>query len=104
MKHTEAEILAKGKIVLKDIQGEYYNEKYIEGIRFHQEAPISLPDERVVPVWIIYVREPLFDSSVFLMISDDTAEPLCIRSKYSTVTLTKNTEGVYCVKFPEGPK
>lgn len=104
MKHTEAEILAKGKIVLKDIQGEYYNEKYIEGVRFNPETPVRIPERVVMPLWTVFVREPLFDSSVFLMISDDTAEPLCIRSKYSTVALTKNAEGVYCVKFPERPK
>ncbi|WBV60101.1 hypothetical protein PFY12_13775 [Chryseobacterium camelliae] len=98
MKNTEKKILEKAKIILKDLQGEFFNEKNIEKINFSAEKEITVPKNMKLALWTIVINEPIFDSTIFLCISDEDAEPLYIRSKHKTSEIIKNSDGIYIRK------
>jgi hypothetical protein len=96
MKYKEEEILAKAKKILFDLNGEFYNEKDIEGLRFIKNDIVTRPKKNVLDTWTIFINEPLFGgSSVFLIISDETGEPLYIQGKHSIHEIKKNEQGKY---------
>lgn len=98
MNYTEKEILEKAKIILKDLQTKYYNEKNIAGASFDKEKKLSGNENKKTPCWTILVNEPVFKSAIFLYISDESGEPIYIRSKHKTSEIIKNSDGIYIRK------
>lgn len=95
MIQTEEKIMIKAKKILADLQGEFYNEKNIDGVRFIEKDKIIIPRGKILSTWTVFIREPLFDSSIFLIISDETCEPLYIQNKHGIAEIEKNSEGKY---------
>lgn len=95
MIHTEEQIMTKAKKVLSDLQGEFYNEKNIEGTRFTEKDKVSIPRGEILSTWTVFIHEPIFDSSIFLIISDKTGEPLYIQNKHGVKEIKKNQTGNY---------
>jgi hypothetical protein len=98
MKYTEEEMQAKAKKVLKDIQKEYYKEENIAKTWFVKEDPIRGSQDKTQPCWIVSINEPVFDSSIFLTISDETGEPLYIQNKHGIREIENTSEGKYVTK------
>lgn len=48
-----------------------------------------------MPCWVAVINEPIFDTSAFLTISDETGEPLYIQNKHITREIEKNSDGNY---------
>ncbi|MDM1074384.1 hypothetical protein HX001_18045 [Empedobacter brevis] len=76
MNYTEEQILIKAKKVLTDLQKQYFKEGNIDKIWFEEKDEVARPKEKVIPTWTVSVNEPIFDTSEFLIISDETGEPL----------------------------
>lgn len=98
MIHTEQEMMAKAKKVLQDLQKEFYKEENIEKIWFEEKDEVARPRGRVMPAWTVSIDEPIFDTSIFLTISDETGEPLYIQSCHKVVEIEKDKEGNYIRK------
>ena len=98
MKNTERKILEKAKIILKDLQGEIFNERNIEKVNFNTEKEVTGSERMKLALWTVVIHEPFFNSSLFLYISDDDAEPLFIRSKHKISEIVKNADGKYAKK------
>lgn len=95
MNHTKEQILEKSKKILKDLQKEFYNEVNIENTRFQKERPIRGNETKTIPCWITSVDEPVFDTSIFLTISDESGEPLYLQSAHKVVKIEKDIDGNY---------
>lgn len=95
MIHTEKQIITKAKKILSDLQGDDYREENIENIKYNEKDSIARPKGKIIPAWTVYIREPLFESSIFLLISDETGEPLYIQNKHGIAEIEKNSEGKY---------
>jgi hypothetical protein len=98
MKHSEEQMMAKAKKILSDLQGEYYNDDNIEGIRYNEKDNVVRPKGQTIQAWTIYVREPLFESSIFLLLSDETGEPLYIQNKHGILEIEKDLNDKYIPK------
>lgn len=98
MKQSEEKIIAKAKRVLKDLQGKYFNEKNIEGAWFQEKYSLARPLDTFKDVWSVSINEPVFDTTDFLKISDDTGEPLYIQSKHLIMEIMKDADGKYVEK------
>lgn len=97
MKHTENEIIIKSKKVLEVLQGEFYEEKNVEGTWYSDDKPPLRGEQKgeVIPLWTVSINEPVFDSTTFLVISDETGEPLYFQTKHKVYEIFKNEEGKY---------
>jgi hypothetical protein len=95
MNYTEEQILEKSKKILKDLQKEFYNEVNIENTRFQKDRPIRGNEKKTIPCWITSVDEPIFDTSEFLTISDETGEPLYFQNSHKVIEIEKDKNGNY---------
>lgn len=93
MKYTEKETLEKAKPILQDLQPKFFNEKNIKKANFNTEKEITGSKIMKLALWTVVIHEPVFNSSIFLYISDDDAEPLFIRSKHKISEIIKNADG-----------
>jgi hypothetical protein len=77
MKHTEKEILEITKKTLQGIRGGRYKESDIENAFFDENEELSRGKDKGKkhPCWTTSIKAP-FDNSDFLIISDETGEPL----------------------------
>ena len=98
MKNTEKKILEKAKIILKDLQGEIFNERNIEKVNFNAEKEVTGSKTMKLVLWTVVIHEPIFNSSLFLYISENDAEPLFIRNKHKISEIIKNADGKYVRK------
>ena len=96
MKHTEKQILEITKKTLKGIFKDLYKESDIEKIVFEKNEELIRGElaGKNHPCWVAIIKS-LFDSVDFLVISDDTGEPLYIQGKYTTLEIEKDQEGNY---------
>ncbi|MDE5438005.1 hypothetical protein KRE40_07775 [Elizabethkingia meningoseptica] len=76
MNYTEEQIFIRAKKVLKDLQQQYFKEENIEKAWFNDKNEVARPRGTIMPTWTIAVNEPIFETSEFLIFSDDTGEPL----------------------------
>lgn len=95
MNYTEEQILDKGKQILKDCYGNNYHEENIEKAMFDPEKKPIRGEPKIIPVWIIVINQPVFDSLAFLTISDITGEPLYIQTKHMVREIAKDEHGKY---------
>lgn len=95
MKHTEEQMLAKAKQVLKDIQKTSYREENILGISFRENDEIARPRGEKINSWTTSLHEPVFDRALFLVISDETGEPLYFQSPHRVSEILKDEKGNY---------
>ncbi|VXB82725.1 conserved hypothetical protein [Flavobacterium sp. 9AF] len=96
MKHTEKQILEITKKTLKGIFKDLYKESDIEKIVFEKNEELIRGKNtgKNHPCWVAIIKS-LFDSVDFLVISDETGEPLYIQGKYTTSEIEKDQEGNY---------
>jgi hypothetical protein len=95
MNYTEEKVLEKAKKILKDLQKEFYIEENIENVWFQKERSMREDENKTHSCWIVVIGEPLFGSSIFLTISDETGEPLYIQSKHKVSEIEKDSDGNY---------
>lgn len=99
MNYTEEKILLKAKKVLQDLQGEFYKEENIEGTWFEEKDEVARPLGAIMPAWTVSIHEPIFDTSTFLILSDETGEPLYIQGSWTSISeIEKNSDGNYIRK------
>lgn len=95
MKHTEQQIIEISQKVLKDIDGKYYRESCISKVTFHKDDELDFPTKKTIDTWVISI-DSLFDNRDFLIISDETGEPLYYQNfNYITREIGKDSEGNY---------
>jgi len=97
MKYTEEQILEIAKKVLRDLEKEYYKEENIENTWFVEKEELARGANKGKehPCWIVSVNEPVFDSSQFLTIDDETGEPLYLQTKHAVHEIQKDEDGNY---------
>ncbi len=98
MRYTENEMLEKAKKILKDLNPQYFKDEYLKKIVFSKDDDVARPIGKIMPTWTAVIDEPITDSYEFLVISDDTGEPLYRQSKHLVVEVKKNGDGVYVPK------
>jgi hypothetical protein len=98
MNYTEEQILEKAKTILQDLQGKFFKEENIDKIWFEEKDEVARPRGKIMPAWTVSINEPIFDSTNFLTISDETGEPLYIQSSHKVVEIEKDTDGNYLRK------
>lgn len=97
MKHTEAQIIAKAKQIMKDLDGEFYFENCTDGALFKENNKINYGSQKdkIVPSWTVFIKAP-FDNSDHLYISDETGEPLYYHNfNMILFEIIKDEEGKY---------
>ncbi len=94
MKHTEEEIITKGKEILKDLYGSSYREEEIQKAMFDPEQEPLRGSSDSAAIWTVVI-EPVSGSLTFLSISDETGEPLYIQSKHLVCEIKKDTYDKY---------
>ncbi|KIX20560.1 hypothetical protein SY27_11650 [Flavobacterium sp. 316] len=96
MKHTEKQILEITKKTLKEIFKDLYKESDIEQVVYNGNKELIRGENtgKNHPCWVAIIKS-LFDSVDFLVISDETGEPLYIQGKYTTSEIEKDQEGNY---------
>jgi hypothetical protein len=77
MKHTKEQILETAKKVLQGYRKSRYKESDIEKIVFYEKDELMRTKNRgkFHPTWTAVIKAP-FDNTDFLIISDETGEPL----------------------------
>lgn len=99
MKHRKEEILIKAIKVLKDLNSEYFKEEDIDNIRFIENDEVERPIDEVIDTWSVYITDPVFDAPEFLVISDETGEPLYYQNFNLVIgEIEKTSEGNYKIK------
>jgi hypothetical protein len=98
MKNTQKQILEKAKKVLHDLKGEYYNEKDIVKITYHENDESFGAKNEIINTWTVSIDE-IFDNRDFLVISDETGEPIYYQNfNMVTAEIEKNSKGKYVIK------
>jgi hypothetical protein len=95
MKHTEEQILTKGKEVLKDLYGNFYREEEVQKVLFDPNEELLRGGTGFIAAWTVVIIEPVSDSLIFLTISDQTGEPIYIQSKHLVREIMKDVNGKY---------
>jgi len=102
MKHTEEQILAKAKEIMKDLDGKYYFEDCVAGVVFKKNK-ISNYGKNIGEkhsTWIIGIKA-LADNEDLLFISDETGEPLYYQNFNTFVfDVEKDERGYFRVGLP----
>ncbi len=96
MKHTEKEIFEIIKKTLKDLYKDLYKESDIEKVVFDNNEELIRGKNigKKHPCWVAIIKS-LFDSTDFLVVSDETGVPLYIQGKYLTSEIERDSEGNY---------
>jgi hypothetical protein len=94
MKYTETQILEKTKKILKDLKQEFYREDNLRKVVFAKKDELARPRGKIIDTWTAVIDAP-FDTSEFLIISDETGEPLYIQGKHSIYEISKDDKGNY---------
>ena len=102
MKHTEEQIIAKAKEVLKDFRGKYYSEECINKATFNDKDEIFSGKNKgkITDTWSVSIIS-LAENLDFLTISDETGEPLYYQN-FNTFTfdIEKDERGYFRVGLP----
>lgn len=97
MKNTEKEILEIARKVLEGFRKGRYREDDIEKVVFYEKDELIRGSNKgkVHPTWTAIIKAP-FDNIDFLIISDETGEPLYYQNFNMIVyEIGKDTEGNY---------
>ena len=100
MKHTKEQIKTIALKIMKDIDGQFYRENYINSIMFDEQDKIArgVDKGKTKPTWTIFIKS-LFDNEDHLIISDETGEPLYYQNfNYIITEIIKKDDGSYDYK------
>ncbi|WP_410878481.1 hypothetical protein [Myroides sp. DW712] len=99
MKYTNEEILVKAIKILKSLNPDFFKESDIESISFsNKDVEKSISGENI-DTWTVIIKESIFDASEFLVISDETGEPLYYQNFNMIIgEIEKKSEGDYKIK------
>jgi hypothetical protein len=95
MNYTEKEILEKAIKILNDLNPQVFKVENLKGVSFSKEDNVARPRGKVMDTWVAVIEEPIFDTSIFLTISDETGEPLYIQNKHGIREIEKDNDGNY---------
>ncbi len=98
MKYSKEQILEKSKKIMKDLQGDNFDFYQIETIFFTEKDELARPKGKIIPAWTVAFDLQVFDTTDFLIISDETGEPLYIQSKHLVMEIMKDADGKYVEK------
>lgn len=98
MIHTEKQIKEKANKILYDMQGQFFKEDNLKKVVYHEKDNVARPRNKIIDTWVAVIDEPVFDSTIFLVISDETGEPLYMQNKHSIVEIEKDSKGKYVTK------
>lgn len=102
MKHTEEQILAKAKEILRDFRGRYYSEECVDGAVFNKADKSYIAKDKNIKgsTWSVCIIS-LADNHDFLTISDETGEPLYYQNFNTFVfDVEKDERGYFRVGLP----
>lgn len=95
MKHTEEQILNKARSILKDLKGKNYKDDCVRQVSFNNEKAPVIFQKKIISAWIVSVNS-LFGNIDFLIISDDTSEPVYYQNfNYRIMEIAKDENGKY---------
>ncbi|EHQ43029.1 hypothetical protein [Myroides odoratus] len=99
MKYAKEEILVKAIKILKSLNPDFFKESDIERISFSdKDVEKSISGENI-DTWTVIIKESIFDASEFLVISDETGEPLYYQNFNMIISeIEKKNEGDYKIK------
>ncbi|WP_449389332.1 hypothetical protein [Chryseobacterium lineare] len=98
MKQTEDKIREKVIKIITDLTGGVYNKDSIININFQKDDVLLIPKGKIIDSWTVSVKS-LFDNRDFLILSDETGEPLYYQNfNYIITEIIKNTDGIYQYK------
>ena len=93
--YSKEEVIEVSKKVLKDLQKDLFSEDNIVDAIFKLQDSYPNETDESFSTWTIVVEERVFGNSFFLIISDNTGEPLYTQSKHILSKIRKDSEGVY---------
>lgn len=102
MKYTEEQIISKAKKILKDLDGKYYFEGCINKATFNFEDEIFSGRNKgeILDTWSVSIRS-LAENLDFLVISDETGEPLYYQNFNTYVfDIERDERGYFRVGLP----
>lgn len=95
MNYTEKEIIEKAKQILKDIEGQFYNESIIGTVTYNEKKRILDSENQTLETWTVSINS-LLDNKDFLIISDETGEPIYYQNFNAKIFEVKKDEnGIY---------
>lgn len=95
MKHTKEQIHEKAIKVISDLTDGGYKKENIKNIRFKKEDELLIPKGKIIDTWTISIKS-IFNNIDFLIISDETGEPLYyFNFNYIKTKIIKNADGIY---------
>ncbi len=104
MKYTKEQIIAKAKLVMKDLEGKYYTENCIDtNINYLTRELVEYGKfkGKEIPLWLIAINS-LFENHDFLHISDETGEPIYYQNFNAYIfDIEKDKDGKYFMKEVE---
>ncbi len=101
MKHKKEQIIAKSKLVMKDLEDKYYTENCVDtNIKYLGKEFIKYGKfkGKEISLWLIAINS-LFENHDFLHISDETGEPIYYQNFNTYIfDVEKDKEGKYIMK------
>lgn len=95
MQYNKEKIFEKAKKILTDLNPDFFKVENITKIVFTENDEVIKPVGKTLSTWTVIINEPIFDSSIFLIISDETGEPIYIQNKHTTREIEKDKNGNY---------
>lgn len=97
MKYTEEQIKEKANQIMKDLDGKYYIENCVSNAKYKRKEEIFTGKlkGKIISSWTISIKA-IFDNLDFLLISDETGEPLYYMN-FNTICfdIEKDKDGKY---------
>ena len=98
MKQTEDKIREKAIKTITDLTEGTYGKDNIININFQKDDELLIPKGKIIDSWTVSVKS-LFDNRDFLILSDETGEPIYYQNfNYITTEIIKNNDGIYQYK------
>ncbi|WP_426476931.1 hypothetical protein ACP3T3_16650 [Chryseobacterium sp. CBSDS_008] len=98
MKQTEDKIREKAIKIITDLTEGAYGKDNIININFQKDDELLIPKGKIIDSWTVSVKS-LFDNRDFLILSDETGEPIYYQNfNYITTEIIKNNDGIYQYK------
>src|SRR5690606_10574481 len=95
MNLTENDALRIADTVLNDFKNSPFDGRILKHCRYYENDELARPRGSRANVWVAVIDNPLFDDTQFIVISDETGEPLYIQTKHTVNEIVKNGDGKY---------
>lgn len=101
MNYTKEQILDKSETVLKDLKGKYYIKGCVDGAVFNEsDELLGKNTGKIANTWSVAVKSLAYNRD-FLIISDETGEPIYYMNFNTLVSdIDKDEKGYFRVGLP----